>query len=144
MLDIYHVSEHLFAAAKTLHGEESSTTSDWVEEHRQTLMQGGEPALRERLQEDLKPRRSPRKRKSLQGLLDYLQPHEQHCNYKARLASGQSIGSGMVEGACKTVVGRRLKQTGARWRLRHAERIRALCGLLYGDHWTHFWADKAA
>jgi hypothetical protein len=45
----------------------------------------------------------------------------------------------MVEGACKTVVGRRLKQTGARWRVRRAERMASLCCMLYGDQWDAYW-----
>lgn len=144
LLDIYHASEHLYATAKVLCGEEGDAAGEWVEDHRQTLLHGGELALRERLQAERKHLRSPRQRQSLSDLLDYLEPHTDHCHYKARLAAGGSIGSGIVEGACKTVVGRRLKQTGARWRLRHAERALALCGLLYGDHWNHFWADRAA
>jgi len=32
--------------------------------------------------------------------------------YADRLATGRSIGSGQIEGACKNMVGRRLKQTG--------------------------------
>ena len=69
----------------------------------------------------------------------YLEPHREHSDYAGRLRQGQSIGSGMVEGACKTVVGKRLKQTGARWRVRHAEQMVALCGLLYSDLWDEFW-----
>jgi hypothetical protein len=78
-------------------------------------------------------------RRSLAQLRDYLAPHRQHSGYAERLRQGQSIGSGMVEGACKTVVGKRLKQTGARWRVRHAERMVALCGLLYSDLWDTYW-----
>ena len=67
------------------------------------------------------------------------EPHAGHTGYAARLASGQSIGSGMVEGACKTVVGRRLKQTGARWRVRRANRMATLCGASHGDTWDPYW-----
>ena len=49
----------------------------------------------------------------------------------------------MVEGACKTVVGRRLKQTGARWRVRRLERMAALCCVLYGDQWDAYWKKAA-
>ena len=73
---------------------------------------------------------------------DYLAPHVAHSGYAERLRQGQSIGSGMVEGACKTVVGKRLKQTGARWRVRHAERMVALCGLLYSDLWDEYWTQS--
>ena len=72
-------------------------------------------------------------------LAAYLEPHAGHTDYRRRLAEGRSIGSGLVEGACKTVVGRRLKQTGARWRVRRVERMAALCCVLYGDQWDAYW-----
>lgn len=70
--------------------------------------------------------------------MNYFHPHANRTHYCQRLAEGRSIGSGMIEGACKTVL-KRLKQTGARWRIRHAERMVALCGLTYGDFWNQFW-----
>lgn len=72
----------------------------------------------------------------------YLAPHEGHSDYAGRLRRSPSIGSGMVEGACKTVVGKRLKQSGARWRVRHAERMMALGGLLYCDLWDEHWTPN--
>jgi hypothetical protein len=56
------------------------------------------------------------------------------------LAEGRSIGSGQVEGACKHMIGRRLKQTGARWRVRRVNRMANLCALMYSDHWNAYWA----
>jgi hypothetical protein len=44
----------------------------------------------------------------------------------------------MVEGACKQVIGRRLKQTGARWKVRRADRMASLCGLIYSDLWETY------
>ena len=83
--------------------------------------------------------RSPRKREALQALRGYLQPHEHHLAYRRRLATGKSIGSGQVEGACKNLFGRRLKQTSARWKVRRANRMAGLCCLLHGHHWNTFW-----
>ena len=76
-------------------------------------------------------------------LVAYLGPHVDHTPYRRRLAEGRSIGSGMVEGACKTAIGRRLKQTGARWRVRRLERMAALCCLLYGDQLEAYWKKAA-
>ena len=56
-----------------------------------------------------------------------------------RLAQGRAIGSGMVEGACQTAIGKRLKQTGARWRVRRLEPMAALCCLCYGDQFDACW-----
>lgn len=73
-------------------------------------------------------------------LRGYFEPHRDHTGYAARLASGQSIGSGLVEGACKQVIGRRLKQTGARWKVRRVERMAALCAVQASDQWEAYWA----
>lgn len=142
VLDIYHGSEHLHGAAKALFGEGAAERLAWVEARRQTLLAGGWPALRAELEEDQAWSTTAAQRSGVQDLLDYLGPHEAHTAYRERLASGRSIGSGLIEGACKTVVGKRLKQTGARWRVRHAERMTALCGVLYGDHWDAYWDSK--
>lgn len=139
VLDIYHASEHLYTAAKAVYGEGASEVPAWVETRRQTLLQGGVAALDRELAEQERRLRSAAKREALAALRDYLAAHVAHSDYVERLRQGQSIGSGMVEGACKTVVGKRLKQTGARWRVRHAERMVALAGLLYSDLWDEFW-----
>jgi hypothetical protein len=60
-------------------------------------------------------------------------------NYCERLAAGRVIGSGLIEGACKNLVGKRLKQTGACWRLERANRIAVLCAALYSDQWKLCW-----
>jgi hypothetical protein len=142
VLDIYHGSEHLHGTAKVLFGEGAAERFAWVEARRQTLLAGGVAALRVELEQESARYPTAAQRASVQGLLDYLEPHQEHSAYRERLAHGQSIGSGLIEGACKTVVGKRLKQTGARWRVRHAERLTALCGVLYGDHWDAYWQAK--
>ena len=141
VLDIYHASEHLHAAAKALYGEGAAEGPAWVEARRQALLQGGAAALDEELGQQARQERSARKKGALADLREYLAPHAGHTDYAARLGQGQAISSGMVEGACKTVVGKRLKQTGARWRVRHAERMVAVCGLLYSDLWDEYWAE---
>ena len=55
-------------------------------------------------------------------------------DYPKYISKGWQIGSGPVESACKTVVGRRLKQTGARWKVRRRERMAALSCLSYSDY----------
>lgn len=53
--------------------------------------------------------------------------------------SGQSIGSGMVEDACKNVIGKRLKQTAARWKRDNAQKMAVLCCCGYSDFWLPYW-----
>jgi hypothetical protein len=144
VLDIYHASAHLHQTAAVLHGEETKAAHRWVEERRRVLLQGGASALLNLLTQERKTLRSPRQRASLDDLSAYLRPHVDHTPYRQRLANGQTIGSGMVEGACKTVIGRRLKQTGARWRIRRVERMASLCCVLYSRQWDAYWSRAAA
>jgi len=144
VLDIYHASAHLHQTAAVLHGEGTTTARRWVEDRRRTLLRGGASSLLHVLATERKTLRSPRHRASLDEVCAYLQPHVEHTAYRQRLAQGQTIGSGMVEGACKTVIGRRLKQTGARWRIRRVERMATLCCVLYSRQWDAYWSAPAA
>jgi hypothetical protein len=71
-LDIYHASEHLYAAAKALYGEGSVEVSAWVEARRQTLLRGGVAALEAELVAQEHGLRSASKRRALAELRDYL------------------------------------------------------------------------
>jgi hypothetical protein len=56
---------------------------------------------------------------ALGGVLNYFASHQDRLNYALRLRRGQSIGSGLVEGSIKQLLNKRLKQTGARWKVEH-------------------------
>jgi hypothetical protein len=86
--------------------------------------------------------RSDSQQAAVEDLRNYLANHQHHLNYAQRLASGQSIGSGQVEGGCKNMIGRRLKQTGARWRVRRVNRMAGLCSLMYSHQWTTYWQTQ--
>jgi hypothetical protein len=130
VLDVYHASQHLCDAAKAALAE--GEVEAWVEARRATLLRGGASALLAELTGD-----------RWAELRAYFEPHTGHTGYAARLAEGRSIGSGLVEGACKQVIGRRLKQTGARWRVRRAERMAALCAVQASGQWADYWAGAA-
>jgi hypothetical protein len=129
VLDIYHASEHIHAAAVALHGD-GAAARDWAAARRRALLESGSAGLVAELREA---------GGAAAELADYLAPHAAHTDYRRRLAEGRSIGSGLIEGACKTVVGRRLKQTGARWRVRRVERMASLCCVAYGGQWDAYW-----
>jgi len=130
VLDIYHASEHLHAAAVALGGDAAA----WYGRHRRILLESGAAGVLAALEAEPG---------DVSGLIGYLGPHADHTAYRRRLAEGRSIGSGMVEGACKTAIGRRLKQTGARWKVRRLERMAALCCLHYGDQFDDYWKKSA-
>jgi hypothetical protein len=133
VLDFSHASEHLHAAAVAVHGLGAVAEAGY-EGHRTTLLRSGAAGVLAEL---------PAEAGGVSDLTGYLNPHVDNTPYRERLAEGRSIGSGMVEGACKTAIGRRLKQTGARWRVRRLERMAALCCLHYGDQLDAYWKKAA-
>jgi hypothetical protein len=49
---------------------------------------------------------------ALGELTGYFAAHTDRLNYAHRLHAGRSIGSGLVEGAAKNLIGKRMSQTG--------------------------------
>jgi hypothetical protein len=76
---------------------------------------------------------------SLGGVLNYLCGHQDRLHYAARLRRGQSIGSGMVEGSIKQLLNKRLKQTGARWKVKHVGPLVEFGALAEDAQWGGFW-----
>ncbi len=61
------------------------------------------------------PEWSKTKREAMELQLNYLESHSTRTHYGEYQAKGWFIGSGVFEAGCKTVVGRRLKQSGMFW-----------------------------
>jgi len=142
LLDIYHALEHLGDCARVLYGEDAKQAQVWVDRGRAALLSEGNTGVQAQLAAARARVRAKAKREALDEAAGYFGRRAECLGYAARLARGQSIGSGLVEGACKQVVGRRMKQTGARWRVRRANRMATLCCTLHGDTWDSYWKHR--
>ncbi len=140
LLDIYHAAEHIGAAAKRLYGE-GAAAEGWLDGGRQLLLSDGWAGLCDHIGRTLMADASPADRSALDELTSYFAAHTERLNYCERLYTGRSIGSGMVEGAAKNLIGKRLKQTGARWDVGNVNDMAQLCCLTYSDHWGPYWAS---
>lgn len=62
-------------------------------------------------------------------------------DYPAYVRNGWQIGSGVIESACKSVVGLRLKAPGMRWRPQGTTALCQLRALYQSQHplWDHYW-----
>ena len=142
-LDIYHALEHVTAASKALHGEGTDDARRWAEQARHVLLHEGHVGMKRLLAEARLLAVRGVQRRGIAALEHYLDAHAEHLRYAERLTEGRVIGSGQVEGACKHWIGRRLKQTGARWRIERANRMAGLCALKYSDQWDSYWSQAA-
>jgi hypothetical protein len=78
---------------------------------------------------------------ALGGVLNYFCGHRDRLNYALRLRRGQSIGSGLVEGSIKQLLNKRIKQTGARWKVEHVGPFVELGALAASPEWQAFWEN---
>jgi hypothetical protein len=142
VLDIYHALEHVAVCARELYGEGSAAAAAWQERGREALLGSGWTGSDRLLGAPRAEVWAAGKRAALANWPGYFARQQEHLGYATRLAAGQAIGSGLVEGWCKQVIGRRLKQTGARWTIRRVNRMATLCCALHGDTWEPYWDAK--
>jgi len=141
IIDWYHACEHLWNCGKALFGEGSQATEKWVKQRERWLWDGQTRRLLNDLHRQQKHHRR-RKRDELVGLQRYIRDNEQEMRYDVFRAKGYEIGSGPVEGACKCVVGKRLKQSGMIWTRTGSSAILALRIAWLNEKWEQLWQNK--
>jgi len=138
-LDIYHALEHIGDAAKALYPNDTDAAEQWLATCREAILSEGYPGIAREIVKTRQTATKVSQKKSLNELATYLGNNASRLGYAQRLAEGRAIGSGQVEGACKHMIGKRLKQTGARWRVRRVNRMASLCSLIYSNQWDSYW-----
>lgn len=141
VVDIYHVMLYLFAAAATLGSGEAEK---WVHARVIELIEKGGPDFIEHLKSTGPPDTSSTIAQAWAKLLNYLSENKDSLWYGQRLQKGLPIGSGLIEGAGKNTLARRLKINSARWRVRRAENMGAIRCLQYSGLWEPYWESKKA
>lgn len=139
-LDLYHAAEHLGTACKALYGEGTEAAAGRLQRGRELLLSKGWPGVCDFVAEELAAGETAARREALEGLLGYFATHSHRLGYRQRLAEGRPIGSGLVEGAAKTL-GLRLKARGARWREGNVDKMAGLCCLRHSTSWDAYWTS---
>ena len=139
VLDVFHAIEHIGDAVKAVWGDGSEATTARIDAGRTALLAEGKPGLDRWLARAFPDVPRGAATDALIGLAAYLAKHPTRLNYAQRLAAGQSIGSGAVEGTIKQQVNLRMKRTGARWRLEHVGPLVELRALSHTPDWNSFW-----
>jgi hypothetical protein len=118
ILDLYHVMEHVWGAARAQFGEESAQ-QEWCHAQAEALRADQVDRVIRTIQA-WEPTGSEA-REVRRKLVNFLREHETKMQYQSFRKQGYHIGSGVAEASCKNVVQARLKRVGARWSERGAE-----------------------
>lgn len=82
---------------------------------------------------DLRERAAPTPCEKLYEHLTYVENNKDRMRYAALLDAGLPVGSGVTEGACKSLVMTRAKRCGQRWEAEGIDAVLVLRGLLMSD-----------
>jgi len=139
ILDFFHAAEHLEWLAEALFGEKTEQSKTQWEQWAKLLKEqpdGLEIVLREA--RHALPRRGKRREAALKQI-GYFESNTHRMRYAEYQARGLFIGSGVIEAGCKTVIGRRLKQSGMFWGVAGAQNVLDIRCLLENRQFDLFW-----
>jgi hypothetical protein len=144
VVDFYHAAEHLKRALDVSMGASSVATQLKYEQLRNALQDdpsGVDKVLRSLVQ--LRPKRRGDHRDYLTGV-NYFKRHRGRMNYAELQALNLPIGSGVIEGTCKSLASDRLKRAGMRWRHHGGQAVLNLRAWTQSDRFDNAWQVLSA
>ena len=136
LIDFFHLSEYLSAAAEELAGEKKQ---EWLKIKQEKMKDNRVSEVIQALRKAAKSREGS---ESAVGICErYISNHEQYFDYKGALERGLPIGSGEVEGGHRWIIQKRLKMSGAWWKEENAEKMLALRVMRANDEWQSYWNE---
>ena len=135
LVDIYHVSEYLAAAATPIAGEQKA--AQWLHRQKDRLLAG----QARKILRTLEPHRERKNRAEtpVRDAWRYLEQRLDHLHYDQAQAAHLPIGSGEVESGHRHVIQQRLKLAGAWWKETNAQAMLGLRVARANGCWQSYW-----
>jgi hypothetical protein len=140
LVDFIHVLEYLWKAAWCFYQDADPAAEPWVAGHALKILTGDVDAVITTLQTRAADAGlTAHQRGGVDTCVGYLQAKRDLLDYDTALAAGWPIATGVIEGACRHLVGDRLDITGARWGLHGAEAVLKLRALWTNGDFPAYW-----
>lgn len=142
-LDWYHTAEKLWACGEAVEPKNEASRAVWVAAQTKLLRKHGAGPVITNLGTayDAIPKTGPgtkARRKKLLKVRFHLLRHMQYLRYPSLRSRDLEIGTGVVEGAVRHVIGVRLDGPGMRWSVARAEHLLHLRCILINGQWAEF------
>jgi hypothetical protein len=137
VVDFFHVCEHLSKLSQ-LFFQDPSEAKIWYKKYKTILKE--DPDGASKLIRAARYRRSLKKRNpEIEAEIKYLQHNKDRMNYFQLLQDHLPIGTGVVEAACKNLIGARMKKSGMRWTIDGGQTVLTFRSLILSNRWEEFW-----
>jgi hypothetical protein len=135
LVDFYHVSEYLAAAAQP--GQ-----AGWLEKQQQRLKNNQHELVMAELEKRVEPEGTPEENAPVRAAHRYLGNRRHVMDYKTALEQGLPIGSGMIESAHRYILQSRLKVPGAAWLRGNAQALAHARASRANQLWDSYWSQN--
>ena len=137
---LIHVLEYIWKAAWSLHAAGDPAAEDWVAVKALAVLAGDSARAAAEITAQADAAGLTRtQRAGADACVRYLTSKHDYLRYDQALAAGWPIATGVIEGACRHLIGDRLDITGARWGLQGAEAILTLRAVIANGDFDHYW-----
>jgi hypothetical protein len=142
IVDLYHARQHLWELARKLHPNDETNQKRWMEFHQDLLDHGKMKKLTVALRSI--DTNNPELADKIRLEADYFHRNARRMRYPKFRRLHLFVGSGVIEAGCKTVIGKRLKQSGMFWTVRGANSIIALRCCQLNGRFENYWEARRA
>jgi len=140
VVDLVHVLERLWAAARCFHAADDPAAEDWVAVHALKVLAGHAHQAADAIEQQTDQAQLPQEqRQAAKAAVRYLRNKAEFLRYDTALAAGWPIATGVIEGACRHLIGDRFDLAGARWGLAGAEALLNLRALTDNGDFETYW-----
>jgi len=139
LIDFYHVSEYLSAAADQIVGPAGKTA--WLHQQQERLKHNRVSEVLSHLRAHQEPEEIADPQAPVRACERYLRNRLPYLDYQHALAADLPIGSGEIESGHRSVIQARLKLSGAWWKPANADAMLALRTLRANGQWNAYWDD---
>lgn len=145
ILDYYHAREYLSEIIVLLFGKDRPPGIRKLERWKKMLFENKVTRVIKQMREQAKKASlSAEDRKILEGKIGYIDNNRHRMLYGTYKREGYFYGSGVVEAGCKSVIGKRAKQSGMFWSTPGAEDVLVMRTALHSDRFDAYWDQKHA
>jgi hypothetical protein len=134
LLDLFHVSEYLAAAAPAFYPEEPM---QWLSQQKEHLLEDRSAQVLSALQSRLEP--EEQEEAPVRAAWRYLESRKNHLHYAQAKAAELPLGSGEVESGHRHVIQHRLKLAGSWWSEINAQLMLSLRVVRANKDWNNYW-----
>ena len=142
IVDLFHARQHLWDLARKLHPNDESGQNHWMMIHQDLL----DRCKIKKLVTSLRSTETPSAELAgkLQTEAEYFRKNARRMRYPKFRRQHLFVGTGVIEGGCKTLIGSRCKQSGMFWTVRGANAILALRCCQFNGEFEGYWEARRA